>query len=147
MTTVTRGSEVTLPVVGRGGRFRSRAVTGRTARGRHPPGGGRLTPRGGTRSGSARPAGANTWGMSGPGPSARDAADLAGGLALMGLRLGGAAARIALRPARVAARAPVVGPRLRRAVFDLRADGATARIHGRAQLESAVAEILAAPEV
>jgi len=65
----------------------------------------------------------------------------------MGLRLGGAAARIALRPARVATRAPVVGPRLRRAVFDLRADGATARIHGRAQLESAVAEVLAAPEV
>ncbi len=85
--------------------------------------------------------------MSGPGPSALDAADLAGGLALTGLRLGGAAARIMLRPARLATHAPVVGPRLRRAASDLQAAGRVARIRGRAQLEVALAEALAAPEV
>src|SRR3954451_8721725 len=85
--------------------------------------------------------------MSGPGPSARDAADLAGGLALTGLRLGGAAARIVLRPVRVAAHAPIVGPRLRRVASGLRAEGRAAEARARAQLEVAVAEVLAAPEV
>jgi hypothetical protein len=85
--------------------------------------------------------------MSGPGPSARDAADLATGLALTGLRLGGAAARIMLRPARVAVHTPLVGSRLRRTAVELRAEGSAARARGRAQLEVALDEVLAAPEV
>jgi hypothetical protein len=85
--------------------------------------------------------------MSGSLPTTHDAVDLAGGIALTGLRLGGAAGRIVLRPMRVAARAPVVGPRLRHAAAGLRAEGRAARIQGRAQLESVIAEALAAPEV
>jgi len=86
--------------------------------------------------------------MSAPRLTPGDAADLAGGLALTGLRIGGAAGRIlVLRPMRMAARAPVVGPRLRRAAAELTAEGRTARIRGREQLEMILAEAVTAPEV
>jgi len=86
--------------------------------------------------------------VSGPGPSSLTAAlDLAGGLAVVGVRVAGVAGRIALRPIGVAARAPVVGPRLRRAASELRAEGHAALAESRVRLELAVAEVIAAPEV
>jgi hypothetical protein len=85
--------------------------------------------------------------MSPPRPAPLDVADLAGGLALSGLRAGATAGRILVRPVRLAARAPVIGPRLRSTAARLGADGRAARAHGREQLEAVVAEVLAAPEV
>jgi hypothetical protein len=80
-------------------------------------------------------------------PASIDVADLAGGIALSGLRVGLAAGRVLVTPARVAARAPVIGPRVRRTTVRLATDGRVARIEGRARLEAAVAVLLAAPEV
>jgi hypothetical protein len=85
--------------------------------------------------------------MNAPRPAPLDVADLAGGLALSGLRAGAAAGRILLRPAGVAARAPVIGPRLRRTAARLSHDGRAARIDARERLEDVVAVVLAAPEV
>lgn len=85
--------------------------------------------------------------MSGPPPTPLQAADVAGGIALAGLRAGGAVGRVVLRPVRLAARVPVVGPRLRRAAASLGDDGRAARIQGRAELEAAIVAVLAAPEV
>jgi hypothetical protein len=80
-------------------------------------------------------------------PAPLAAAELAGGIAVTGLRAGVAAGRMVLRPARLAAGVPVVGPRLRRAAEALSADGHAAWTDGRARLEAVVAEMLAAPEV
>jgi hypothetical protein len=85
--------------------------------------------------------------MSAPQSASLEAADVATGLAATALRAGGAAGRTLLRPARVAARVPVAGPRLRRAVARLAADGRAARTHGRARLEVGVSDALAAPEI
>jgi hypothetical protein len=82
-----------------------------------------------------------------PRPTTLDAVDLVAGLALNGLRAGSAVARTLVRPAKLAARAPVVGPRLERAAAELRAEGRVTRVEGRAQLEAILDEILAAPEV
>jgi hypothetical protein len=85
--------------------------------------------------------------MTAPLPSPLDAVDLAAGLAVTGLRVGGAVARTLVRPAKLAARAPVVGPRLQRAAAELRAEGRVTRVESRARLEAVVSEVLAAPEV
>jgi hypothetical protein len=85
--------------------------------------------------------------MSAPRPTRIDAVDLAGGLAITALRAGEAVGRTALRPLRLAARAPVAGARLRRAAAGLATEGRDARTQGRAQLEAAVAGVLVAPEV
>ena len=85
--------------------------------------------------------------MTAPRPTPLDAVDLAAGLAVSGLRAGGAVARTLVRPVRVAARAPVVGPRLQRAAAELRAEGRTTRVEGRARLEAVLGDVLAAPEV
>jgi hypothetical protein len=89
--------------------------------------------------------------MSAPRSPSLDAADLAGGLVVTALRAGAGAGRIMLRPARVAARVPVAGPRLRRKAAGiaagLMAEGRAARTQGREQLEVTVADVLAAPEV
>jgi hypothetical protein len=85
--------------------------------------------------------------MTAPRPIPLDAVDLATGLALTGLRAGGAVARTLVRPARLAARAPVVGPRLRRAADELRAEGRVTRVKSRGQLEAVLDDVLAAPEV
>jgi hypothetical protein len=73
--------------------------------------------------------------------------DIAAGLAATGLRAGIRAGSLLLLPARVAARTPVVGPRLRARAFDIGIEGQVQLARGRAALESAVAEVLAAPEV
>jgi hypothetical protein len=77
----------------------------------------------------------------------RDGPDIALGAALTGLRAGIAVGRLALLPIRVAARAPVVGPSLRSTVEGLAIDGRIARVRGRRELEAAIGELLAAPEV
>ena len=73
--------------------------------------------------------------------------DVALGIAVSGARVGAAAGRLVLFPVRVAARAPVVGPALRRAGEELSSDAEAARVRGRRRLEDAAGEILAAPEV
>jgi hypothetical protein len=83
-----------------------------------------------------------------PAPTTAPAvADLVAGVAVSGLRTGGRVARILVVPVRAAARAPGIGPRLRRAATGLGADGHAARTRGREQLEGAVAALVAAPEV
>jgi hypothetical protein len=78
---------------------------------------------------------------------APDGRDVALGLAAGGVRTGLAAGRVALLPARVAMRAPVVGAPLRRAARDLAHEGALVRARGRVRVESAAGELLAAPEL
>jgi hypothetical protein len=86
--------------------------------------------------------------MTPPRPNPLNAVDLAAGIAVTGLRAGGTVARtLVVRPVRAAARAPVVGPRLRRAAAGLQAEGHATRTQGRAQLEVALGDVLAAPEV
>jgi hypothetical protein len=76
-----------------------------------------------------------------------DRREVALGLALAGARTGAAAGRAALLPARVALRAPVLGPLSRRVGEDLAADGRRAETWARARFEQLAGEILAAPEV
>jgi hypothetical protein len=76
-----------------------------------------------------------------------DERDVALGLAVGGVRAGVAAGKLALLPVRVAARAPVVGPPLRRMGDDFAHQGALTRARARAQLETLVSEVMAAPEI
>jgi hypothetical protein len=76
-----------------------------------------------------------------------DALDTGAGIAATGLRTGADLARLALWPARLATRAPVVGPPMRRLHHDLARDGALWRARARARIEDAVGELLAAPEL
>jgi hypothetical protein len=76
-----------------------------------------------------------------------DSRDLAIGAAVASARTGAAAGRAALLPARLALRAPVVGPPLRRRADALAREGVYARVRARAELESAVAVVLSSPEV
>ena len=78
---------------------------------------------------------------------APDGRDVALGLAAGGVRTGLAAARVAFLPARVAMRAPLVGPPLNRVARDLAHQGALVRARGRVKLELAAADVLAAPEL
>jgi hypothetical protein len=73
--------------------------------------------------------------------------DVALGLAVGGVRAGLAAGTVALLPVRLAARAPGVGAPLRRMGEDLAHQGGLARARARAQVEAAVEELLAAPEI
>ena len=73
--------------------------------------------------------------------------DVLAGLAVAGLRAGAGVVRILAVPARAAADAPVIGPPLRRRVERLGAEGHAALVRGRAQAETVVARVLAAPEV
>jgi hypothetical protein len=80
-----------------------------------------------------------------------DPVDVVLGLAVRGARAGMAAGRVAFLPARVAVRAPLLGPPLRRAARDLSHSGSLVRARTRAGLEEAVAaatdELMAAPEL
>ena len=69
------------------------------------------------------------------------------GVAYGGAQAGLAAARIALLPARVVLRAPVLGAPLRRAQRDLAHQGSLVRERARVRLEDAGGELLAAPEL
>ena len=76
-----------------------------------------------------------------------DTRDVALGLAVSGTRVGLAAGRVALLPARMVVRAPLLGAPLRRAARDLAHEGSLARERARIKLEDAAGEVLAAPEV
>jgi hypothetical protein len=76
-----------------------------------------------------------------------DARDVALGLACSSVRLGLSAGRAALLPARVAARAPLIGTPLRRVATDMAHEGTLIRARARAQLETAADELLASPEL
>jgi hypothetical protein len=73
--------------------------------------------------------------------------DTGAGIAAAGLRAGADLARLALWPARLATRAPVIGPPVRRLRRDLARDGMLSRARARARVEHAVGVLLAAPEV
>ena len=76
-----------------------------------------------------------------------DSRDLALGIALVGARTGLAAGRVALLPARLALRAPLVGPPLRRRASDLAHEGDLARERALARVEELAVVVLASPEV
>jgi hypothetical protein len=76
-----------------------------------------------------------------------DRQDVALGAAVVGVRTGLAAGHVALLPVRVAARAPLVGPVLRRAADDLAHEGRLARARAIARAEDLVAAVAMAPEV
>lgn len=76
-----------------------------------------------------------------------DALDTGAGIAAAGLRTGADLARVAVWPVRLAARAPVIGPPVRRVHRDLARDGILVRARARARIEEAVGGLLAAPEV
>jgi len=73
--------------------------------------------------------------------------DVALGLVSGGLRAGLAAGRVALLPARVAVRAPVVGGPLRRAARDLAHEGSLVRERARVRLEATADGLLASSEL
>ena len=75
-----------------------------------------------------------------------DALDVAIGVAVAGVRVGSAAGRVALLPARVALRTPVLDHLLRRAAEDLAADGRRVQAGARARMERSARELLASPE-
>lgn len=79
--------------------------------------------------------------------TAPETRDVALGLAAGAVRTGVAASRAALLPARVTTRMPVVGAPLRRAARDLAHEGSLVRARGRARVEAAAVDLLAAPEV
>ena len=76
-----------------------------------------------------------------------DTRDVAVGVAVVGVRTGMAVGRVALAPVRVASRAPLVGPVLRRGADDLAHEGRLARTRALARAEDLVAAVAAAPEV
>lgn len=76
-----------------------------------------------------------------------DARDVMLGLASRGALAGIAVARAGMRPVALAARAPVVGPRLRRTAADLAHEGGLLREEARAAAEMLAGSLLAAPEV
>jgi hypothetical protein len=76
-----------------------------------------------------------------------DPRDVALGLASSGARAAVSAGRLALLPARVAARAPLVGAPLRRIAGDFAHDGSLLRARARVDIEAVAGELLAAPEL
>jgi len=78
---------------------------------------------------------------------ATNARDIALGLTATGARVGIAVGRVALLPARVVARAPLVRSVVTRTEEQLALEGAELRARGRSELESAANEIVASPEV
>jgi uncharacterized RDD family membrane protein YckC len=78
---------------------------------------------------------------------ATNARDIALGLTATGARVGIALGRVALLPARVVARAPLVRSVVARTEEQLASEGAELRARGRSELESAANEIVASPEV
>jgi hypothetical protein len=76
-----------------------------------------------------------------------DSRDVALGAAFAGARAAAAAGRVALAPARVMLRAPVVGTLMRRVGEDLAADGRRLRWSARARLESTIEEVIATSDL
>jgi len=69
-----------------------------------------------------------------------DAADVAIGVGVLGLRIGGAAAKVAVASARLTMRAPIVGPPLRAATDRLAVDGRNARLEAERWIEQTASE-------
>src|SRR5213078_27854 len=69
------------------------------------------------------------------------------GIAISGARAGAATARVAVAPARMATRLPVVGARVGALAEQLDRDGRAAIIEGRQTLEDLAVQVLSAPEV
>jgi hypothetical protein len=69
-----------------------------------------------------------------------EVADVALGLGVLGAKVGGAAARVALGSAALALRAPVVGPPLRAATDRMAEDGRRARAQGEAWLQGKLSD-------
>lgn len=69
-----------------------------------------------------------------------DAADVAIGVGVLGLRIGGAAAKVAIASARLTMSAPIVGPPLRAASDRLAADGRRARLEAERWIEQTASE-------
>ncbi|HEY7422366.1 MAG TPA: hypothetical protein VH541_10170, partial [Gaiellaceae bacterium] len=82
-----------------------------------------------------------------PSPRARQAEDVAIGLAWLCGRAGLAAARVALIPLRAAERMPIVGSALDRRGTSLAAEGRAARAQALARLEAVAGRVLSSPEV
>jgi hypothetical protein len=76
--------------------------------------------------------------------SRREVGDLLLGLAAGGLRLGSASARVAVAPAALAVRTPVLGPALRGVAETVAHDGREARDEALRRLDRAVDQLLAA---
>lgn len=76
-----------------------------------------------------------------------DPADLVVGVALVGVRSGVAAGRVALLPARLALRAPLVGPPLRRRADELAHEGRLARGRALARAGEIATGVLSSPDV
>jgi hypothetical protein len=76
-----------------------------------------------------------------------DTRDLALGIAVAGARTSLAVGRVALLPVRVAARAPVVGPILRRGADDLAHDGRLARTRAMVRAEDLAVTAAADPQI
>jgi hypothetical protein len=73
--------------------------------------------------------------------------DVALGLLVFGVHAGRDTVRISLAPVRLAARAPVAGPALRRTGRDLAASGRLARSRALLRLETVTAGLLESPEL
>jgi hypothetical protein len=71
-----------------------------------------------------------------------DAADVALGVGVLGLRVGGAAARVALVPVALTMRAPVVGPPLRAATDRVAATGRRARVDAERWIERTASDVV-----
>jgi hypothetical protein len=71
-----------------------------------------------------------------------EAADLAIGVGVLGLRVGGAAAKVALASARLTMGVPVVGPPLRAATERIAADGRRAREDAQRWVEQTATEVV-----
>jgi hypothetical protein len=76
-----------------------------------------------------------------------EAADLILGAMAIGVRVGGASARVALVPVTLATRAPVVGPALRGAATQVADGGRDARRDALRRLDQLVDQLLIAPEL
>jgi hypothetical protein len=69
-----------------------------------------------------------------------DATDVALGIGVFGLRIGGAAAKVVVASAELTMRAPIVGPPLRAGANRLAADGRRARLEAERMLQQSVGD-------
>jgi hypothetical protein len=71
-----------------------------------------------------------------------DATDLALGFGVLGMRIGGAAAKVVVASAELTMRAPVVGPQLRAATERVAADGRRARVEAERWIEQTAGDVV-----
>jgi len=71
-----------------------------------------------------------------------DATDVVLGIGVFGLRVGGAAAKVAVGSAELTMRAPIVGPPLRAATERMAADGRRARVQAERWIEQTASDVV-----